>query len=264
LEVFWVAPNHPQSKNLYIKSAGLTLLAFDILQNFTRPLFLIWLIVIVSLAILLFFRKPLSPIILLTRYIFIVSTGFILCKYVRINEWPVWMIYRLAGIFALAFLFRDWKQCLGLQFGRPTRRLWLAVFCIVIISVVALIIWFESFPQRSQLATAYIPSWNLFFVVLGGFGFALLNALLEEIIWRGALWQALSEIFAPTLVLIFQAISFGALHIQGIPGGTFGMILAGCYGFMLGILRYKSNGLAMPIIAHIFADLCIYFYLAFY
>ncbi len=84
----------------------------------------------------------------------------------------------------------------------------------------------------------------------------MLNSL---VVFRGVLWQALSESgLALGIVLVVQAIAIGVLHLHGVPGSFAGVVLASFYGAALGGTRMLSKGFMIPIVVHIFADLVIF------
>jgi membrane protease YdiL (CAAX protease family) len=88
--------------------------------------------------------------------------------------------------------------------------------------------------------------------------FAILNASLEELIFRGVLFTAIeSQVNTPPTVLI-TAMLFGWGHMHGYPPGPLGAILAGIYGLALGWLRVFTGGLGLPVMAHIVADATIF------
>lgn len=94
-------------------------------------------------------------------------------------------------------------------------------------------------------------------LVVGAVVFAVLNATLEELIFRGVLQHALTPLFGVRVAVFVQAVSFGAQHVHGFPRGMVGMLLAGTWGLMLGALRLRSGGMLAPILAHVIADATI-------
>lgn len=60
------------------------------------------------------------------------------------------------------------------------------------------------------------------------------------------------------MALVTTSLLFGFGHLQGYPPGYVGAFLACVYGFAIGALRIYTKGLALPIVAHIFADATIY------
>lgn len=103
-----------------------------------------------------------------------------------------------------------------------------------------------------------IPALPLPILVLLGVIFSVGNALLEELIFRGAMMRALEAVFADFKIpIILQALAFGLAHWNGIPSGIVGAMLAAFYGLLVGALRRSSGGLLSPFIAHIGADATI-------
>jgi uncharacterized protein len=99
-------------------------------------------------------------------------------------------------------------------------------------------------------------------VTLAGVCFAVMNALLEEIAFRGVLYNSLESAWGWAVAIVGTGVIFGAFHGAGYPPGVLGGVLAGIYGIMLGWLRWRSGGLAAPVVAHVFADATIFVILA--
>ncbi len=112
-------------------------------------------------------------------------------------------------------------------------------------------------PDLSEVVRAYVPSLPLPALVLGGVAFAAANAALEEIVWRGVFQRGLEAALNPALAIVIQAASFGVAHAHGIPSGPLGMVLAGGWAVLLGVLRRASGGLLAPFVAHFIADATI-------
>jgi hypothetical protein len=148
----------------------------------------------------------------------------------------------------------DWIR-LG-SVDRLTSALALAT---VAFSVTALAAWFFALrPDVSDLRNALLAQKGVW-LLLSGLVFAVVNAVLEELIWRGILMDALRGAGLSALpVLLIQAASFGVAHIHGFPRGALGVAMAGVYGLVLGILRQRSGGLGVPILTHIAADAAIF------
>jgi len=134
-------------------------------------------------------------------------------------------------------------------------------------------------PDLSDALRAYVPDLPLAALIAGGVAFALLNATLEELIWRGVLHDRLEAIASPApsteerseatpgrrrlpsrsaaVVIALTSISFGVQHAHGVPRGAAGVLLAGVWAAMLAWLRGRTRGLAAPVIAHVVADATI-------
>ena len=92
-----------------------------------------------------------------------------------------------------------------------------------------------------------------------GILFAIVNALLEEAVHRGVVQGSLERVLQPGVTtLTLQAAAFATLHfLTGIPRGFAGIGLAFAYGLVMGMLRRRSGGLAIPVVAHTITDLAI-------
>jgi hypothetical protein len=90
------------------------------------------------------------------------------------------------------------------------------------------------------------------------------NAAMEEVVFRGIIMQALdSALGVSNLTLVIQAGLFGSFHyLAGFPHGFGGFAMVFVYGFMLGVLRRRSQGVLAPWIAHVLADVTIFAILA--
>ena len=173
--------------------------------------------------------------------------------------WPFHLLFPLV---IAAMSARVWKTearlLLGWQAGTANARLWLAAFAVSILATSALVAWAELIQPDLQTFRAMVPHGNLPVLISAALGFALLNATMEELIWRGGIQSWLARHTTITVAILLQGISFGALHWAGFPSGWSGVALATIYGVMLGWLRHATRGLAAPIVAHILADLTIF------
>ena len=116
-------------------------------------------------------------------------------------------------------------------------------------------------PDLSDLTSSALLQVPRAVLLVGGVAFALINAALEELIWRGVIQTALvsaspSRTGAHAAILI-QAVSFGLQHAHGFPRGVVGVTLAAGWAVMLGLLRQHSRGLLAPFLAHVVADATI-------
>ncbi len=88
--------------------------------------------------------------------------------------------------------------------------------------------------------------------------FACGNALCEESEYRGFYASELESIGYNThFVNFIQSVSFGIAHWDGIPSGAVGVVLAGIYGILMGLLRIYF-GIMTSIACHAIADLFIF------
>jgi membrane protease YdiL (CAAX protease family) len=215
-----------------------------------------WLLLVIPLAIttvlLLSHAQMTLPALFFTLvYIFRISFDL---------QLGLWLAIPLAFYIALTLLIRPWREhAQWLRWGEPNRWSWMLAIITVLVSSIALIIWMQLAQPDLSLYSSMLPHDKLWLIVLAGLGFATANALVEEFIFRGILWDALERLFTPIwLILTVQAVIFGAMHLHGVPRGISGMALAAIYGALLGIVRWQSRGLGAPVITHFFADLTIF------
>jgi membrane protease YdiL (CAAX protease family) len=76
------------------------------------------------------------------------------------------------------------------------------------------------------------------------------------------LYEAFLADWGPAVAILGTAVCFGLGHMRGYPPGPLGAVLAGGYGLALGLLRWRSGGLALSIGCHICADATIFAILA--
>lgn len=136
---------------------------------------------------------------------------------------------------------------------------WLPTVATGAITPLALGLWVVVFdPDLGDVVSAYVPDVPVALLVIGGVAFSLVNAALEEIIWRGVMQHALGRLVgSAALVVGLQALSFGIAHAHGVPRGVIGVVMAGSWAALLGLLRRHAGGLLAPFIAHVMADAAI-------
>jgi membrane protease YdiL (CAAX protease family) len=129
---------------------------------------------------------------------------------------------------------------------------------IALISSSALVVYHVTFRPRVEALGALMPVEALGGVLLAGILFPLVNATLEELVFRGILFDSLESEWGWKVALATTSIVFGYGHMTGYPPGWLGAVLAGIYGGILGLMRLWVGGLALPILAHVAADATIY------
>jgi membrane protease YdiL (CAAX protease family) len=87
-----------------------------------------------------------------------------------------------------------------------------------------------------------------------GLVFSLLNAFLEEAIYRGILHDAIDAAAGRTCAIVLTAAAFGLAHFYGFPSGRIGVVMAIAYGAAMSLLRVSSGGLLLPVLVHACAD----------
>lgn len=145
------------------------------------------------------------------------------------------------------------------QRGNFGREEW--PFCIgsAALSGAALLGWFLlTRPDLTTLIKNFLPNLPLPVLIFGGIIFAMVNALVEESVYRGVIFGALLESgLSRTVILPLQAVAFGTIHMNGFPSGWIGVGLASLYGLLMGLIRFRSGGLLAPWAGHVLTDLVI-------
>jgi membrane protease YdiL (CAAX protease family) len=95
-------------------------------------------------------------------------------------------------------------------------------------------------------------------VLMAGAIFVIVNATLEELVFRGIFFDALESQWGTRITLVVTAVLFGLGHLRGYPPGLLGAGLAAVFGLAMGVLRAWGGGLALPMVAHMGADATIY------
>lgn len=176
------------------------------------------------------------------------------------GPWPVPLLLALALYVLICFAIPGLRERLTwLRMGRFTPGIWLMVLTAVLLSSVALVLWYSLAQPDIAEFRSRIPDLPVWVLIPLGLGFAVANAAAEEAIWRGILMESLEGLLGKGYwALLVQAASFGVIHIGGFPQGWSGVGLSSIYGLMLGYIRQRSNGMLAPWIAHVAADAVIF------
>jgi membrane protease YdiL (CAAX protease family) len=170
--------------------------------------------------------------------------------------WQLAMILALAAYYALSRIVPALRPPEGWGSAGGIPRRWTAL--VGGITPGALVAWLAiARPDLGDITGSELLRVSTPVLVAGGVVFAVLNATLEELLWRGVIQTSLAATWSPRAAVLLQAASFGAQHTHGFPRGLFGVLLAGTWGVMLGLLRQRARGLRAPVLAHVVADATI-------
>jgi membrane protease YdiL (CAAX protease family) len=176
-----------------------------------------------------------------------------------LRVWPLfWIVPLLAYATVIALTptlratFRPWS------FGSLSARNLLATLIIAGVSCTALVIFHLLAKPDLQFYRGLLPAAVLRHILFAGFFFSVGNALLEELVFRGILFDALEAEWGKLVSVLGTSALFGYGHLHGYPPGPLGAVLAGIYALALGSLRIFTSGLGFPVIAHIAADATIF------
>ena len=112
-------------------------------------------------------------------------------------------------------------------------------------------------PDVADLA-ARLPVAAFGNAMLAGICFSVVNATLEELVFRGVLWGIVAAEWNRGFALGATTALFGLGHLHGYPPGPLGEVLAGCFGLAMGLLRWWTDGLGLAIAVHMCADATIF------
>ena len=173
--------------------------------------------------------------------------------------WPwLWLAPFLAYFLLGACIPRLRRSLDWLQVGRLSGAAFAATVVLAAVTIAVLGAYQAIAQPDLHGYHAILPIEALGSVVMAGVVFTVLNATLEEFVFRGVLFEALKARWGPWLALAATTLLFGAGHLRGDPPGPVGAALAALFGLALGMLRLRTGGLALPIAAHMIADATIY------
>jgi CAAX amino terminal protease family. len=179
------------------------------------------------------------------------------------RSWPLTMLAPLlaygavvASVPILRRSFQPWR------FGRVSRSTILATAAIALVSCTALALFHVLARPDVSFLKGSLPVSSVGGLVAAGAFFCILNALLEEAIFRGIFHDGLEPLAGRVGAVVLTSVVFGYFHMHGYPPGPLGAVLAGLYGVSLGWLRVFGGGLGPPVLAHIAADATIFVLLA--
>jgi uncharacterized protein len=248
-------------KRFWIKLVSVIIFIIVVLAalfvHFSNPLYN-WLTALILLGLSIFFLLIYQALFGSSFFFFLAFLSNLLPF--RVARLGLFFIVPLALYAFIPWVFPSMKkQARWFYLGTIDKFTWLGGFGVAIVSSAALYLWVVlTKPDLSDLYS-FVPGNSKGALILVGIGFALLNAFVEESIYRGILWEAFGKIFNSVVVItLLQASIFALAHIHGFPRGASGVGLAFIYGLMLGVIRHRSKGLLAPIIVHFVADFAIY------
>ncbi|MEM9400770.1 MAG: CPBP family intramembrane glutamic endopeptidase [Verrucomicrobiota bacterium] len=174
--------------------------------------------------------------------------------------WPLMFVLPIfVGAVLHFYALKKYRFMSWATWGKPTKKSLSTAAAICFLSSLGLLVWFYTVNPDVSGITKLLPE-KMSIVAFIGFSilFSLANAIWEEFLLKGFTWSSLSLVCAsPVKINLIQSFLFGLVHYQGFPSGLSGVILASIYGYMLGILRQRSDGMGELILTHFVADMII-------
>jgi hypothetical protein len=181
----------------------------------------------------------------------------------QLRVWPLLWVVPLAVYLALVGITPPLRSTfVRWRFGRIAPFAASAAAIIVLCTVATLVV-FHCFahPDVSGYRTMLPVQW--FGGVVGtAIIFPLLNAALEEVVFRGVLFDSVAALWGNAVAVLVSAAFSGYGHMQGYPPGALGAVLAGVFGLVIGWLRIVTGGIGLCWLVHVAADATIFILLA--
>jgi uncharacterized protein len=174
-------------------------------------------------------------------------------------SWPWYFLLPLVIYAVIALTWSRLRQTAPrLALGRLDRWSLAAAVALSIATAVVLVV-FQNLarPDVADLA-AELPLAAFGNLLFAGICFSVANATLEELVFRGVLWEFIAAEWNGGVALCATTILFGLAHLHGYPPGPLGAVLAGIFGLGLGLLRWWTGGLGLAIAVHVCADATIF------
>lgn len=181
-----------------------------------------------------------------------------------IVSWPFNLLAPLTVYYLIVLIFSPLRRSYAwLGVGSFSKDVILLMLITIIVSTLALIAWVRFMQPDIGPYLDHMRNVPLGWMPLAGLGFAVLNASMEELTFRGIIMKGMDSAFhSPLISIISQAVSFGLLHyLAGFPYGIMGVVMTFIYALFLGVIRNKARGMMAPVVTHFFADLTIFFIL---
>ncbi len=176
----------------------------------------------------------------------------------RMRVWPFPLLIPLVVYGCVVWALRPLRETADwLRIGRTNGRLIAFTVAVSVLSCLVLIFWQILASPSLDYLDKHLPLDLLGSVLVTAAAFSLLNSVLEEIIFRGVLYQAIAACWSWPVAVLGSSVLFGVGHRGGYPPGVAGAVLAGVYGVALGAIRHYSCGLLLPVLAHVAADATI-------
>jgi membrane protease YdiL (CAAX protease family) len=175
-----------------------------------------------------------------------------------LTRWPLPLLAPLLLYAAVVLLVGPLRRSVvWLRAGRCDAPSALAALGVLLLASAALLVYDALVRPDVSAQAAQMPR-VADSLVLSAAVFAVVNAALEEMIFRGPLYDGLTARWGDATALVVTSAVFGFAHLGGYPPGWVGAGLAAVYGAMLGGLRWRTGGLAVPVFVHVWADVTVF------
>jgi uncharacterized protein len=172
--------------------------------------------------------------------------------------WPIPLAVAAVGWWGLS-VSRGNGRLPRLRLGKLRGwRLWLGMASVTPITAVSLWLWWRWAEPELADQLSLLDGMSPMAIAAIGLVFVLVNPVLEDVVYCGVVQESVRAEAGAALAVGCYAVTFGALHWQGFPGGTVGVVMVGVWALALAWLRHQSGGLLAPVLAHVTADAVIF------
>jgi membrane protease YdiL (CAAX protease family) len=181
-----------------------------------------------------------------------------------LQTWPWFMAVPLAVYAAVVAVVPPLRRSVAwLRVGRLGSAELATSAGLAVVSCSALAAWFVWLRPDVSNLTFIVPNARWEWIAAAGLGFSLLNAVMEEAVFRGIFQDAFEAAgWGKWWAAVLQGVLFGVVHSAGFPRGILGAAMACVFGSALGLIRVWTRGLAAGFLAHVAADAMIFALLA--
>ena len=172
----------------------------------------------------------------IVRYQIITLLGAIAISSMALAASPNTSIYRFGDLKAPADNF------IGANYG---------AFTLIAFAVTSLVVYMQV-VRGKEVDKSLLLRFTLFALPLSA-----MNALTEELIFRAAIMQSMTNVAGPVIVVILSGLLFGIPHYFGNPGKLSGVAMATFLGVIAAQSVFDTGGLGWAWIMHFVQDVPI-------
>ncbi len=188
--------------------------------------------------------------------------AFCVTVFLPLLLWPLYFLVPLAGYLVVVLLTPPLRRTMPrLPPGRIDRVGIVGAVALSAVASAVLLGYQAAFHPDVNSLASHLPAVVFRYPLVAGVCFSAVNAVLEELLCRWLLYDAVAAEWGGAAAVLATSVFFGLMHWNGYPSGPMGAVLAGAYGVGLGLLRWRSGGLVLSMACHVCADATIFWIL---
>lgn len=197
----------------------------------------------------------LVDVILLYRALWLLGRLFGVYQYVPPPFPELVIVVGLVG-FNRYLRGRSWEE---MTLRRPaSARAWVPTIPLAILAIAGLAWWYFLVAERPHPMGRLLPPWSTATLLAVAPVVATAITVHEELLARVILQCEARRVAGAWSAITFQAVLFGTMHYQfGFPRGWVGVGLTFAFGFVMGVLTYKTRSVWPAVVVHVLCDVFI-------